>query len=404
ENKQKQKEESDDRRPDVIKRLRPDEIAEYKREGQRFRFIAQNGIELQIEVKTEHIIRVRYLLESDLHTDFSYALDPNFEADEVDIRVEESKAFYQLSTAALNCRITKKHLKVHFFDAEGRPLCEDHHGFYRQESLMKGITKVEITKEAPDDVTYWGLGDKVPESSLRGHSFENWNTDSFEYERGDDPLYRSIPFYAALQDGSAYGIFLDNSYRSHFDFDSNERNISSFSAAGGVMDYYFINGPALTKVSERYTRLTGTPEMPPMWALGYHQCRWSYYPESRVRKLAETFRDKQIPCDALYLDIDYMDGYRVFTWNEDHFPDPTSMIEDLKQQGFKTIVMIDPCIKADNDYFVYRQGKEKDYFCRRPDGYLLLAPVWPAQSAFPDFTRPEVRDWWADLYEDHIAD
>src|SRR5699024_5667175 len=268
---------------------------------------------------------------------------------------------------------------------------------------MKGVTKVEITKEAPEDLTYWGLGDKVPESNLRGHSFENWNTDSFEYKRGDDPLYRSIPFYAALQNGRAYGIFLDNSYRSHFDFDSNERNISSFSATGGVMDYYFINGPGLTEVTERYSRLTGTPEMPPMWALGYHQCRWSYYPESRVRKLAETFRDKQIPCDALYLDIDYMDGYRVFTWNEDHFPDPTSMIEDLKQQGFKTIVMIDPCIKADNDYFVYRQGKEKDYFCRRPDGDLLLAPVWPAQSAFPDFTRPEVRDWWADLYEDHIA-
>src|SRR5699024_11740044 len=141
ENKQKQKEESDDRRPDVIKRLRPDESTEYKREGQRFRVIAQTGIELQIEVTTEHIIRVRYLLESDLHTDFSYALDPNFEADELDIRVEESKAFYRLSTAALNCRITKKRMKVHFYDAEDEVLCEDHHGFYPQESLMKGVTK-----------------------------------------------------------------------------------------------------------------------------------------------------------------------------------------------------------------------------------------------------------------------
>src|SRR5699024_2084650 len=208
-----------------------------------------------------------------------------------------------------------------------------------------------------------------------------------------------IPFYAALHRGQAYGIFLDSPYRTYFDFDSDENNISSFSADGGVMDYYFINGPTLTKVSERYTRLTGTPEMPPMWALGYHQCRWSYYPKSQVQKLAQTFRKKNIPCDALYLDIDYMDGYRCFTWNKDYFPDPETMIANLKKEGFKTVVMIDPGIKADDDYFVFQEGQERDYFCRRTDGELALAPVWPDQSAFPDFTHPKVRSWWANLYE-----
>ncbi|WP_246068383.1 TIM-barrel domain-containing protein [Fodinibius sediminis] len=169
------------------------------------------------------------------------------------------------------------------------------------------------------------------------------------------------------------------------------------------MNYYFINGPALTEVTERYTRLTGTPEMPPLWALGYHQCRWSYYPDSRVRELAAAFREKQIPCDALYLDIDYMDDYRVFTWDEELFPDPEGLIRDLKEQGFETIVMINPGVKVDNDYELYRQGRDKGYFCTRPDGEMVIAPVWPPECAFPDFTNPEVRAWWGGLYEDLMA-
>ena len=97
------------------------------------------------------------------------------------------------------------------------------------------------------------------------------------------------------------------------------------------MNYYFFYGPDLLEVARQYTRLTGTPEMPPLWAFGYHQCRWSYYPESRLRKIAKEFRDRAIPCDALYLDIDYMEGYRCFTWNRKHFPHPGKMIKELRR-------------------------------------------------------------------------
>ena len=397
-------EEADNRKEDIAKELRPDQIVDHRQDGQHLSFTGRNGITLHIDVLSDHIIRVRYLTDSDLQTDFSYAVDPDFAADKVPIEIKETAIYFRLSTPTLTCRITKKKMKLHFYDSKGRTLCEDKESYYRRESLMKGISEISITKKAPPAASYWGLGDKVPEGNLRGHAFENWNTDAYGYERGDDPLYRSIPFYAALHEGRAYGIFLDNSYRTHFDFDSDEGGISSFSAEGGIMDYYFIHGPKLTDVTQRYSRLTGTPEMPPMWALGYHQSRWSYYPESRVRKLADTFREKQIPCDVLYLDIDYMDDYRVFTWNNNRFPDPKKLIGDLKEKGFETVVMVDPGIKVDKDYTVYQEGRQKDYFCKRADGDTMIAPVWPPECVFPDFTNPDVRDWWGGLHDELIND
>jgi alpha-glucosidase len=395
--------EESDRKTDVVHRRRPNSIAEHKVNGNELQLRSQNGIELHLTVHTADIIQLKYVLDGDLPTDFSYAIDSAFDPDSPDFDLREKASHFLLSTNSVQCRINKKNMKVQFLDLEGKPLCSDKQPYFRKDSLMKGISEVKITKEAPAGTQYFGLGDKVSDGNLRGHKFENWNTDAYAYERGDDPLYRSIPFYAALRDGRAYGIFMDNTYRSFFDFDSKGNNATSFSAAGGSMNYYFIYGPELVTVSERYAQLTGTPELPPMWGLGYHQCRWSYFPESRVRELAQDFRDKEIPCDAIYLDIDYMDDYRVFTWNSDHFPDPEALIADLKDDGFETIVMIDPGIKVDPEYHIYQQGLENDVFCKRPDGELMIGPVWPPETVFPDYTHPNVREWWSDLYEDLMA-
>jgi alpha-glucosidase len=146
------------------------------------------------------------------------------------------------------------------------------------------------------------------------------------------------------------------------------------------------------------------PEMPPLWALGYHQCKWSYYPESVVRDLGKKFRDLKIPCDALYLDIDYMDGFRCFTWHPQYFPDPKKMVSDLKKEGFKTVVIIDPGIKIDKDYSVFNEAMEKGYFCRRSDGPMMKGKVWPGDCYFPDFTNPEARKWWEGLFKGLIED
>ncbi len=168
------------------------------------------------------------------------------------------------------------------------------------------------------------------------------------------------------------------------------------------MNYYFIYGPQLTEVAQRYHLLTGRPELPPLWSLGFHQCRWSYYPESEVKRIAHEFRTREIPCDAIYLDIDYMDGYRCFTWNNEHFPDPRRMIRELKEAGFRTVVIIDPGIKIDPDYWVFEEGLAKDAFVRTAEGPYTQAKVWPGECYFPDYTKPEVREWWASLFKDLV--
>jgi alpha-glucosidase len=141
--------------------------------------------------------------------------------------------------------------------------------------------------------------------------------------------------------------------------------------------------------------------LPPLWTLGYHQCRWSYYPETRVRKLAADFRTvHHVPCDCIHLDIHYMDGYRCFTWDPERFPDPAGLIAGLHEQGFKVIVIVDPGIKADHDYWVCKSGLEQDVFCKLPDGKTCFkGPVWPGDCYFPDFTDPRVRAWWGNLYQ-----
>ena len=178
----------------------------------------------------------------------------------------------------------------------------------------------------------------------------------------------------------------------------------SFGADGGMIDYYFFYGPSPKKVIERFTELTGRMNLPPKWAIGYQQCRWSYYPESKVRDIAGNFRKRGIPCDVIYLDIDYMDGYRCFTWNNKNFPDPKKMIADLAGDGFKIITIIDPGIKEDSTYSVFKEGFKGKHFVLNPDSSLFIGPVWPGDCAFPDFANSQARAWWGTLYKDLVED
>ncbi|MFN3763355.1 MAG: TIM-barrel domain-containing protein, partial [Anaerolineae bacterium] len=158
------------------------------------------------------------------------------------------------------------------------------------------------------------------------------------------------------------------------------------------------------RLLERFTEETGRHPLFPRWALGYHQCRWSYYPEARVRRLARDFRETyRVPCDGIHLDIHHMDGYRVFTWDPRRFPDPAGLIADLHAQGFKVVTIVDPGVKADRKYRVFQDGLRQGMFCRYPDGRLFIGPVWPGNCAFPDFTDPRVREWWGDLHRGLLA-
>ncbi|MFT4565104.1 MAG: alpha-glucosidase [Saprospiraceae bacterium] len=354
---------------------------------------------LKVEVLTPEIIRIRYATRGYFQNDFSYAIDENFETNTGEVRLDENDNCLTIITSAAKCRISKSDLKCMFLDLDDYVLNKEEKGFHWEYDDVSGNDIVQMTKHVYPSEVYYGLGDKPSDMNLRGRKFENWGSDCYGYEWAADPLYKNIPFYYGLHGGVGYGIFFDNSFRTYFDFASERDNAASYWAHGGEMNYYFIAGPELMEVNKRFARLTGTHDMPAMWSLGFQQCKWSYYPEEEVRSIAKSMRDYKIPCDAIYLDIDYMDGFRCFTWDNERFPDPKKLVKDLSDDGFKTVVIIDPGIKIDHAYSVFQEGLEKGYFLKRFDGTHAVGKVWPGECYFPDFTRPEVREWWADLYK-----
>lgn len=254
-----------------------------------------------------------------------------------------------------------------------------------------------------------GLGERAAPLDLRGGAYRLWNRDpGGAYGPGEDPLYLCVPIYlirpaasgrpAGAQATSTggdpgYMAFYANAHPGFIDVGRADPAILEHRFAGGGLRYYLALGPAPRAIA-RLSGLWGRPPLPPLWALGYHQCRWSYYPEARVRKLAADFVEHGIPVDSIHLDIHYMDGYRVFTVDKGRFPDLGTLAADLASQGIRLVAVVDPGIKADRSYRVFREGQEKGMFTLLPDGRTVIAPVWPGPAAFPDFSRPEVREWW----------
>ena len=384
----------------------PADIISYKKNVDTLYFQTSNGVTLQLTVVRDSVLRFRYTTTSNFDEDFSYAITKYASTGYNHLEITEDEDAYTVTTQKLVCTINKTDLKISLFDAIDKTLISnDELGFHWEESFQYGTDIVKMSKVSHDGESYFGLGDKPGSLNLKGKRYENWVTDSYAYGKDSDPIYKAIPFYTGLHHGKAYGIFFDNTFRAFFDFAHERKNVTSFWAQGGEMNYYFVYGPEMNDVVANYTDLTGKPhQMPALWTLGYHQCKWSYYPESKVKAVAAKFRELQIPCDAIYLDIDYMEGFRCFTWNKEYFPDPKRMVKELMDDGFKTIVIIDPGIKVDKDYSVFQEGLENDYFCKRADGPYMKGKVWPGECYFPDFTNPKVRDWWSGLFKELIED
>jgi alpha-glucosidase len=353
---------------------------------------------LEVTVISENIVRMRVAPHGTFLPDFSYArkesefnaLNPNW---------AEEEDHFALLLPDFTLEISKEDMATRFVTTAGLVLAEDLAGPNWEDNTEFGGQYVHWQRAIAPNECFYGLGDKASDLNLAGHRFTLWSTDAYAFERNTDPLYRNIPFYMGLNQGVAYGIFFDNTYRTHFDFGTGGTGKLTYTAEGGELCCYYIHGPHMMDVVKRYSHLTGSHPMPPLWALGYHQCKWSYFPEATVKEIAAGFRKHQIPCDAIYLDIDYMDAYKCFTWDLEKFPNPAGMMKELAADGFKTVVILDPGIKIDPEYDVFNEGVAKGYFCRRGDDYWMEGPVWPGRCQFPDFTNPEVRTWWGDKLE-----
>ncbi|MDX2149039.1 MAG: glycoside hydrolase family 31 protein [Planctomycetota bacterium] len=264
--------------------------------------------------------------------------------------------------------------------------------------------KHEATIAIEEGTSLYGTGMVGGPLLRNGRKVTCWNTDAYGYGMDAESLYQSHPWVLGVRkDGSAFGVLADTTYRCTIDLSDMSRGIH-FSAEGRSYPVVVIEKATPQEVLIALTELTGRIEMPPRWALGYHQCRYSYFPDTKVYQVARTFREKRIPCDVIWLDIDYMDGFRCFTFDPKHFPDPKKMNNDLQYNGFSTVYMIDPGIKVDPGYFVYREGSEGDHWVKNASGQEYNGEVWPGPCAFPDYTRAATREWWAGLYVPFVKD
>ena len=364
-----------------------------------------NGVELhagQVAVRvsalSDSVIRVRYSKSGSFPEKISFAVisDTGFVPPRA--RVTDTDSAVLLNAGKFNVRIIKSPMRIVFEEASGKVILQDHPGY----PVAWNGDEFRVWKSLPTGEHYFGLGDKAGVLDLRGQAYTQWNTDWGGFDRGTDPLYKTIPFFIGMSGPSAYGLFLDNTYWSSFDFGKEKRDALSFGAEGGELDYYFFYGPDPKAVVGEYTQLTGRTPLPPLFMLGYQQSRWSYFPETRVREIAQEFRKRKIPADAIWLDIDYQKDHKPFTINRDAYPHFESMIQDLAKDGFKTILITDLHIKKEPGYKPYDEGMAKDEFVKNPDGSVYAGPVWPGESVFPDFTREDTRKWWGTLFADFV--
>jgi len=327
----------------------------------------------------------------------------------VEVSMKESEGEITLSTTHSTAHISLKPLRIRFTDESGRVFAADDEqlgmGFVsgREQSIITTPLgdPAQLYKKREEGERYFGCGERTSGLEKTGSYQVFWNVDPpAGHTASYNNLYTSIPFTFSIVAGKAHGLFFDNTHRVEFDLAKEDAGRAYYGAEGGDIVYYAFAGPTPGAVLGRYTELTGRTPMPPMWSLGNQQCRWSYETADEVRELAKEFRERDIPCDVIFLDIDYMDGYRVFTWDKDSFPGPAKLISDLREQGFRVVTIVDPGVKTDEEYPVYVEGRSRDLYCKTQEGEEFHNVVWPGMCAFPDFTNPETREWWG---ENHTA-
>ena len=251
------------------------------------------------------------------------------------------------------------------------------------------------------NVDLYGTGEVMGDLIRNGKTVKLWNTDNYGYGKDNGQrLYQSHPWVLGVgENGKSFGVIADNTWK--MEISLGER--ITFSSEGPAFRVIVIEKDSPQEVMKELGKLTGTIELPPLWSLGFHQCRYSYYPDERVKSLADTMRLKNIPCDVIWMDIDYMQDFKIFTFDSIHFPNPKETNDYLHKNDFKSVWMIDPGIKAEKGFFVYDSGEKINAWVQTRNDSVFLGKVWPGDCVFPDFTQSKVSKWWGGLYENFMA-
>ncbi|MFO7341170.1 MAG: glycoside hydrolase family 31 protein [Bacillaceae bacterium] len=370
-------------------------ILSFAHDGNRFLARCENG-EFAVTFYADEIVRLQMNPFGETEKKHSQAVV--MEPEGLPFSVTETGQTVVLSSGKIRVEIGKDPLRVNIYDGENRPLFTEG----KKGMGFKAGGEVVMFKEMGKDEFFYGFGEKTGYLNKRGEILTMWNSDVYAPHNPEtDPLYQSIPFFIAFDRGFARGLFFDNPGKTVFDLQSDPDHLS-ITAESGSIDYYVFAGPTMKDVLAQYTALTGRMPLPPKWAIGYHQSRYSYESEEEVRRLVEIFKEKGIPLDVVHLDIHYMRGFRVFTFDRSRFPDPKKLVADLKKEGVHVVPIVDPGVKEDPEYPVFQEGIRKDLFCKYLDGTIFYGDVWPGNSAFPDFTDERVRKWWGEKHQFYI--
>jgi alpha-glucosidase len=363
------------------------------------RIRAMRGVE-EISALRPEVLRVRISPTQQLPEDASWAVVAEAHSSTAPVIIDNGANTLALHTTAVTAELNRADLTLTVHDSNGRSLLHD------TRPVCFAGQAFRVAEAMPSDEHYFALGDKTGPFDRRGQAFELWNTDSYRFQESTDPLYKSIPFFLAFRSGFASGVFLDNTWRTSFDFGKVTPNVYTFGAVDGPLDYYIFTGPTPRDVVEQYTWLTGRPPLPPMWMLGYQQSRYTYAPEQRLMDVATRLRSEHIPTDAVYLDIGFQEKNRPFTVDPIAFPDFPGMVAHLSTMNLKLVVITDLHIAdpPSTNYAPYETGIAENQFVHNPDGSVFTGIVWPGPAVFPDFTRSATRDWWGTLYTQFVHD
>lgn len=348
----------------------------------------------EVKAYDENTVRVRVTQNPAGFRDFSYMLTAEVEKMTAkNVSISQKNGVIYLKTPKIEARIScKPSFLIAFYDTEGRLLNADEPGKGFGTSFYGG--RVTSYKSLQPGERFVGLGEALGNLDRRGSVVKMQNTDTFNYGDPRLPMYTNVPFYMGILEDRCYGIFYHNSYEGTVNFGAGNMRCMTISHEGGDADYFFFHDDSPAKILEAYTAVTGRSPLPPLWSLGFHQSRCSYYTEAQVRELARAFRSKQIPLDCIVLDADYLVDYKPFVINEERFPDMAKMAADLKDDGIRLTASVNPGISTDNDYAPLHSAIEEDVLLKYADGTRYVAPIDPNINCYVDYTLPEGRQWW----------
>jgi alpha-glucosidase len=326
------------------------------------------------------------LIASREKSDFirSFSLEPikNVAPD----RIEDTEEMLIIHYKDITLRVDKHPFGVSIHKNKKLKFMQQAIGFNNEQTYL-------ILNRHVDDWIY-GLGEKTGFLNKNNDKTINWNSDVFEpHTRSNKELYQSINMFTHMHSKNKYGLFIDNASKITFDFDSHEHN-AIITTDIGEMDYYVYTGDTIKEIIMQHAENTGKTYLPPMWALGYHQSRHSYESVEELEAIYNQFKTKEIPVDAIYLDILYMERYKVFSFNQDTYARIGEVIKQMKEDGVRIVPIVDPGVKVEKGYPTYEEGLVNNRFCKDQAGLVYIGEVWPGKSAFYDFMDEEHRKAW----------